>query len=88
MLLLVLNIPTTSQNEQDDLLKIDEISEIDNAASNEINSKFTTYLNQGGDNEKREPFYCRELGFAMEKLRDGFTLKDLWNVIGAGKGNP
>lgn len=77
------------------MLKIDEISEIDNVASNEINSKFTSYLNQGGDNEKqREPLYCKELGFAMEKLRDGYTLKDLWHVIGGsgsnsgGKGNP
>lgn len=76
------------QNEKEDLLRIEEITEIDNVASSEINSKFTSYLNQGDSNGKhREPFYCKELGFAMEKLRDGYSVKDLWNVIGA-KGNP
>jgi Bardet-Biedl syndrome 5 protein len=70
------------------LLKIEEITEIDNVASSEINSKFTSYLNQGDDEKHREPYYCKELGFAMEKLRDGYTLKDLWSVIGGGKGNP
>jgi Bardet-Biedl syndrome 5 protein len=69
------------------LLKIEEISEIDNVASSEINSKFTSYLNQGESEKHREPFYCKELGFAMEKLRDGYSLKDLWNVIGGGNGN-
>jgi Bardet-Biedl syndrome 5 protein len=74
------------QDKQEDPLRIDDIPEIDNVASSEINSKFTAYLSQGDNEKHREPFYCKELGFAMEKLRDGYTIKDLWNVMGnAGK---
>lgn len=62
-------------------MRIDEILEIDSAASSEINCKFTAYLSEGDSEERREPFYCKELGFAMEKLRDGYTIKDLWNVM-------
>lgn len=74
------------QDKEEDPLRIDDIPEIDNVASSEINSKFTAYLSQGDSEKHREPFYCRELGFAMEKLLDGYTIKDLWNVMGtAGK---
>lgn len=69
------------QDKQDDPMRIDEILEIDSAASSEINCKFTAYLSEGDSEERREPFYCKELGFAMEKLRDGYTIKDLWNVM-------
>lgn len=74
------------QDKEEDPLRIDDIVEIDNAASSEINCKFTAYLSQGDSEKHREPSYCKELGFAMEKLRDGYTIKDLWNVMGsAGK---
>lgn len=71
------------QDKEDDPLRIDDIPEIDNVASSEINSKFTAYLSEGDSETHREPFYCKELGFAMEKLKDGFTIKDLWNVMGS-----
>lgn len=71
------------QDKEDDPLRIDDIPEIDNVASGEINSKFTAYLSQGDGEHRREPFYCKELGFAMEKLRDGYTIRDLWNVMGS-----
>lgn len=89
------------QEGDNDLLRIDEIAEIDASTSSEINSKFTMYLREGDSEKRREQFYCKELGelyypfsffsyihcmctysgFAMEKLRDGYTIKDLWNVI-------
>lgn len=65
----------------DNILAIDKIEEIDEASNEEINTKFSTYLAEGTDSTNREPFYCKELGFAMEKIKDGYTLKDLWEVI-------
>jgi Bardet-Biedl syndrome 5 protein len=74
------------QEKEEHPLRIDDIAEIDAVASSEINSKFTAYLSQGDSDKHREPFYCKELGFAMEKLRETYTIKDLWNVMGsAGK---
>ena len=29
----------------------------------------------------REPVYSEELGLAIEKLKDGFTLQGLWEVV-------
>jgi hypothetical protein len=87
------------QEREEDLLRIDDIAEIDASTSSEINSKFTMYLREGDSEKRREQFYCKELGkknrfcltshiatcsylgFAMEKLRDGYTISDLWNVI-------
>ncbi|KAL7031991.1 hypothetical protein ACKWTF_007191 [Chironomus riparius] len=76
------NFDRNVKEKEDDLLKIDDIAEIDVASSSEINSKFTMYLREGDNENRREPFYCKELGFAMEKLRDGYTIRDLWNVMG------
>jgi hypothetical protein len=30
---------------------------------------------------KMEPVYNEELGLAIEKLKDGFQLKNLWDVV-------
>lgn len=60
------------QEKEDDLLRIDDIVEIDAAASSEINSKFTMYLREGDSEQRREQFYCKELGmwtrFIFQKL--------------------
>ncbi|XP_037942865.1 Bardet-Biedl syndrome 5 protein homolog [Teleopsis dalmanni] len=71
---------------QQEEFKIDEFQEIDERQEREINSKLNVYLAEGclagaGEIPKREPIYCKELGFAMEKLRDGYKLKDLWDVL-------
>lgn len=68
-------------DQEDDTISIDKITEVDETKTDEINTKFSTYLADGAKNECREPVYCKELGFAMEKIKDGFTLKDLWEVI-------
>uniref|UniRef100_A0AAG5CZG8 BBSome complex member BBS5 PH domain-containing protein n=1 Tax=Anopheles atroparvus TaxID=41427 RepID=A0AAG5CZG8_ANOAO len=65
---------------------IDDIEEFDSTAGSDINSKFTAYLADtsaggAGSGSKRKPFYCKELGFAMESLKDGYTIKDLWDVL-------
>uniref|UniRef100_A0A1A9WS11 BBSome complex member BBS5 PH domain-containing protein n=1 Tax=Glossina brevipalpis TaxID=37001 RepID=A0A1A9WS11_9MUSC len=67
--------------------KIEEFEEIDERQEREINSKLNNYLAEGNwtamENEKppREPIYCKELGFAMERIRDGYKLKDLWDIL-------
>ncbi|KAL1385334.1 hypothetical protein pipiens_012965 [Culex pipiens pipiens] len=67
---------------------IDDIEELDQSGVGEINSKFTAYLAdsdgaQGvlGADGRRRPVYCKELGFAMEAIKEGYTLKDLWEVV-------
>ena len=32
-------------------------------------------------NATRQPVYNEELGLAIEKLKDGFQLKNLWDVV-------
>ncbi len=38
------------------------------------------YAEGGSKGVDREPVFSAELGLAIEKLRDGTTLEDLWNV--------
>lgn len=42
-------------------------------------------MSDGDSGTRREPVYCKELGLAMEKLKDGYTLNDLWAVIPSAK---
>ncbi|XP_050070441.1 Bardet-Biedl syndrome 5 protein homolog [Anopheles maculipalpis] len=65
---------------------MDDIEELDSTAGSDINSKFTAYLadtvaGNGSEHCRRKPFYCKELGFAMESLKEGYTVKDLWDVL-------
>lgn len=73
--------PKDPPERDDDTISIDKITEVDESKTDEINTKFSTYLAEGTETGRRPPFYCKELGFAMEKIKDGFTLKDLWEVI-------
>lgn len=66
--------------------RVEEFQEIDERQEREINSKLNTYLAEGSlrvgeEKPPREPVYCKELGFAMERIRDGYKLKDLWDVL-------
>jgi Bardet-Biedl syndrome 5 protein len=38
------------------------------------------YYADGDKNVDREPVYSAELGLAIEKLRDGVTIEELWSV--------
>ncbi|XP_073821567.1 Bardet-Biedl syndrome 5 protein [Musca autumnalis] len=66
--------------------KVEEFQEIDERQEKEINSKLNTYLAEGSlmvgeERPPREPVYCKELGFAMERIRDNYKLKDLWDIL-------
>ncbi|KAL5006236.1 hypothetical protein ScPMuIL_015042 [Solemya velum] len=42
---------------------------------------FAAYFADGNKDKDREPVYSEELGLAIEKLKDGFTLSGLWEVM-------
>ncbi|GBN53730.1 Bardet-Biedl syndrome 5 [Araneus ventricosus] len=50
-----------------------------------INTKecdtFAAYFADENHIRDREPVYCEELGLAVEKIKDGFTMSSLWEVI-------
>jgi Bardet-Biedl syndrome 5 protein len=39
------------------------------------------YYADGGKALEREPVYCSDLGLAIENIKDGMTLDQLWNVV-------
>ena len=39
------------------------------------------YYADGGRPQEREPVFCSELGLAIEPIRDGLTLEQLWSVV-------
>lgn len=42
---------------------------------------FQAYFADGNKEKDREPVYSEELGLAIEKLKDGFTIAGLWEVL-------
>ncbi|KAJ7386653.1 Bardet-Biedl syndrome 5 protein [Desmophyllum pertusum] len=42
---------------------------------------FAAYFADGDKSSDREPVYSDQLGLAVEKLKDGFTLQGLWEVV-------
>lgn len=51
--------------------------------SEEHSDAFAAYYAYDNDDSSsiREPVYNEELGLAIEKLKDGFQLKNLWDVL-------
>uniref|UniRef100_A0A3Q2DFU4 Bardet-Biedl syndrome 5 protein homolog n=1 Tax=Cyprinodon variegatus TaxID=28743 RepID=A0A3Q2DFU4_CYPVA len=43
---------------------------------------FTAYFADGNKQQDREAVFSDELGLAIERLKDGFTLQGLWEVVG------
>jgi Bardet-Biedl syndrome 5 protein len=43
-----------------------------------LSSLFSFFLTQTSD---REPVFSEHLGLAIEKLKDGFTLQELWEAV-------
>ncbi|KHJ93634.1 hypothetical protein OESDEN_06449 [Oesophagostomum dentatum] len=43
---------------------------------------FAAYFSDGATHseERRPPVFCEELGLAVEQLKPGFTIADLWNI--------
>jgi Bardet-Biedl syndrome 5 protein len=50
--------------------------------SDEHSDNFAAYYMAEDDvGNAKEPVYNEELGLAIEKLKDGFELKNLWDVV-------
>uniref|UniRef100_A0A1I8JF34 Bardet-Biedl syndrome 5 protein homolog n=1 Tax=Macrostomum lignano TaxID=282301 RepID=A0A1I8JF34_9PLAT len=60
------------EQEQDDL-EMDE--------GDEQKDVFAAYLSDGDKSVDREPVFSPELELAVESVKDGFTLQDLWAVL-------
>ena len=59
---------------------MDDINEIDDCRYGGRDA-FAAYLAEAAQDEPREIVFCKELGVAMEKIKDGFTLESLWSVL-------
>ncbi|KAG8188930.1 hypothetical protein JTE90_014982 [Oedothorax gibbosus] len=42
---------------------------------------FAAYFADDHHARDREPVYCEELGLAVERIKDGFTMSSLWEVV-------
>jgi Bardet-Biedl syndrome 5 protein len=40
-----------------------------------------TYYAEATKGVDREPVYCAELGLAVEQLKEGLTIEQLWSVL-------
>ncbi|GIY29056.1 bardet-Biedl syndrome 5 protein homolog [Caerostris darwini] len=65
-------------NEAPQYAPIDEDVEIINTKECDT---FAAYFADENHLRDREPVYCEELGLAVEKIKDGFTMSSLWEVI-------
>ncbi|XP_045594145.1 BBSome complex member BBS5 isoform X2 [Procambarus clarkii] len=69
--------PSTDEEHLD--LPSEDEAEIDESVSDTADV-LAAYL-ADGHHQDREPVYSSELGLAIEKLKDGYTLQTLWEVI-------
>lgn len=67
-------------NERESNSFIDDLDEIEEPKT-EITNAISIYLIDKGHSKERPPVYSNELGLAIEKIKDGFTLRQLWEVI-------
>jgi hypothetical protein len=58
----------------------EDIQEFDDTGD-ELSNAFVAYFADSGHKKDREPVYSPELGLAVEKLKDGFTIQSLWEVL-------
>jgi Bardet-Biedl syndrome 5 protein len=58
----------------------ENIQEFDDR-NDDLSHAFVAYFADSGHKKDREPVYSPELGLAIEKLKDGFTIQSLWEVL-------
>lgn len=65
-----------------DEVTIDPVQDdIEIVSEGEGTDAFAAYFADGDKSSDREPIYSEQLGLAVEKLKDGFTLQGLWEVV-------
>ncbi|XP_054270756.1 Bardet-Biedl syndrome 5 protein homolog [Macrosteles quadrilineatus] len=65
----------------------EEVQEVDESAA-ELSTSLATYCSEGVDKEDVAPVYNSQLGLAIEPLRPGYTLADLWQITPPPPHNP
>lgn len=58
----------------------EEIVEFDENV-NDLSNALAAYSLDQRDENNSEPVYCPELGLAVEKVKPGYSMKTLWEVI-------
>ncbi|XP_027996857.1 Bardet-Biedl syndrome 5 protein isoform X4 [Eptesicus fuscus] len=62
-------------------LTVEQIQDDVEIDSDDHPDAFVAYCADGNKQQDREPVFSEELGLAIEKLKDGFTLQGLWEVM-------
>ena len=62
---------------------IDDFTEIEEIAEDEISNVFGLYFNEDGESN-RKPVYNNYIGLAVEELKEGTTMQQLWELIPSG----
>ncbi|EPQ02276.1 Bardet-Biedl syndrome 5 protein like protein, partial [Myotis brandtii] len=62
-------------------LTVEQIQDDVEIDSDDHPDAFVAYFADGNKQQDREPVFSEELGLAIEKLKDGFTLQGLWEVM-------
>lgn len=68
---------------QNPIALLDSVDEIDEDAAESSTDAFAAYIADGNahQDKDRPAVFSQELGLCIEKLRDGFTLDTLWQVL-------
>ncbi|XP_044624686.1 BBSome complex member BBS5 isoform X3 [Equus asinus] len=62
-------------------LTVEQVQDDVEIDSDDHTDAFVAYFADGNKQQDREPVFSEELGLAIEKLKDGFTLQGLWEVM-------
>ncbi|KFP72337.1 Bardet-Biedl syndrome 5 protein, partial [Acanthisitta chloris] len=62
-------------------LTVEQVPDDVEIESDEHTDAFVAYFADENKQHDREPVFSEELGLAIEKLKDGFTLQGLWEVM-------
>ncbi|XP_069791803.1 BBSome complex member BBS5 [Narcine bancroftii] len=62
-------------------LTVEQVQDDVEIEPEEPTDAFVAYFADANKQQDREPVYSEELGLAIEKLKDGFTLQGLWEVM-------
>lgn len=62
-------------------LTVEQVQDDVEIEADEHTDAFVAYFADGNKQQDREAVFSEELGLAIEKLKDGFTLQGLWDVM-------
>ncbi|XP_064307621.1 Bardet-Biedl syndrome 5 protein isoform X3 [Phalacrocorax carbo] len=78
---LALVIESSQQPQPLEDLTVEQVQDDVEIESDEHTDAFVAYFADENKQHDREPVFSEELGLAIEKLKDGFTLQGLWEVM-------